>query len=184
MKMQDEGDLMKIIELDQKEYQNYELDMSYQTKGYYGVQVKGKHDTTFRIRKKRFLKKRKKTSQSNLFADHIEKPEAFAIFERKKLAAVIEGSVESWNGRYRIWNVLVNKKYRRLGYGQTLIKHVKKHAKKQSCRALVLEVQSSNVPAISFYFKQGFRFIGIDIMSYTNQDIKKKEVRLEMGLYL
>lgn len=184
MNTQDEGDCMKIVELNRNQYENHELDMSYQTKGYYGVRVKGKHDTTFRIKKKRFMRKRKKTSKSYLFADHIEKPEVFAIFERKKLAAVIEGSVESWNGRYRIWNIVVNKKFRRLGYGQALIKHMKKRAKKHSCRALVLEVQSCNVPAISFYFKQGFRFIGVDIMSYTNQDVKKKEVRLEMGLYL
>lgn len=175
---------MKIVELDRAQYERYELDLDYETRAYYSVRIKGKYDRTFIIKKKRFLWKRKKTDKARLFADHIDDPEAFAIFERKKLAAVIEGSLETWNGRYRIWNLLVNKKYRRRGYGQALVKHVTKRAKKRGCRALVLEVRSSNVSAISFYFKQGFQFIGLDTMAYSNQDIKKKEVRLEMGLYL
>ncbi len=184
MTTQDEGDYMKIVELDRTKYEKHELDLGYETKGYYRVRVKGKHDTTFTIKKRRFLRKRKKTVKAHLFADYIDNPEVFAIFERKKIAAVIEGSVESWNGRYRIWNILVERKFRRRGYGQSLIKHIKKRARKSGSRAIVLEVQSCNVSAISFYFNQGFRFTGIDIMAYTNQDIKKKEVRLEMGLYV
>ena len=47
---------------------------------------------------------------------------------------------------------------------------------------LVLETQSCNVPAINFYLKQSFTLIGFDIAAYSNDDVEKKEVRLEFGL--
>jgi len=59
-----------------------------------------------------------------------------------------------------------------------------KHAKNLSCRAVMLEVQSCNYPAIQFYLKQGFKFTGLDTLAYSNEDIEKKEVRLEMGMMI
>ncbi|WP_367362134.1 hypothetical protein [Mesotoga sp.] len=38
-------------------------------------------------------------------------------------------------------------------------------------RRLVLETQSSNFPAISFYLKYGFELTGFDTACYTNRDI-------------
>lgn len=58
------------------------------------------------------------------------------------------------------------------------------HARSLSCRAVVLEVQSCNYPAINFYMKQGFKLIGLDTLTYSNFDIDKKEVHLEMGMIL
>lgn len=57
-------------------------------------------------------------------------------------------------------------------------------AKAKHARALVLETQSCNEPAIRFYFSCGFRFIGLDTTHYSNSDILNREVRLEMGLDL
>jgi ribosomal protein S18 acetylase RimI-like enzyme len=54
-------------------------------------------------------------------------------------------------------------------------------ANKKSARMLVLETHSCNVPAIDFYLKHGFELIGFDIAAYSNEDVKKKEVRLEFG---
>ena len=47
-------------------------------------------------------------------------------------------------------------------------------------RAVVLECQTSNYPAIQFYLKMGFKLGGFDCIAYTNEDIEKHEVRLEM----
>ena len=58
----------------------------------------------------------------------------------------------------------------------------KAKAKAAGCRGMVLETQSCNVAAIACYQKHGFRFIGLDTTCYTNDDIGKREVRLEMGL--
>lgn len=46
---------------------------------------------------------------------------------------------------------------------------------------LVLETQSCNVQAISFYRKQGFELVGLDSAAYSNDNIEKGEVRLEFG---
>jgi ribosomal protein S18 acetylase RimI-like enzyme len=59
-----------------------------------------------------------------------------------------------------------------------------KVAKEKGARMLVLETQSCNVAAIAFYLKQGFVLIGFDSAAYSNTDLEKKEVRIEMGLTL
>jgi len=57
-------------------------------------------------------------------------------------------------------------------------------AVQQGRRALALETQSCNDPAISFYKSCGFSFIGCDLLAYSNDDIARQEVRLEMGKVL
>jgi ribosomal protein S18 acetylase RimI-like enzyme len=62
------------------------------------------------------------------------------------------------------------------------MKHAIKLANEKGARMLVLETQTCNVAAIDFYLKFGFELIGFDAAAYSNQDIEKKEVRLELGL--
>lgn len=172
---------MKITELNRSEYQNYELDCKYITKAYFDVSIKKKKDIKITIKRKKMRKKIEKGFVSHLFESYIEKPQVYAIFDRKKVIAIIEGSLESWNNRYRIWNFWVDKKYRREGFGQALFSHIEHVAKDSGARALILEVQSCNDPAINFYLKQGLHFVGLNTMEYSNNDIQNKEVRLEMG---
>jgi ribosomal protein S18 acetylase RimI-like enzyme len=54
-------------------------------------------------------------------------------------------------------------------------------AKTLNARAMVLEVQSCNDPAINFYEKHGLHFVGLNTIAYTNEDVQNKEVRLEYG---
>lgn len=176
--------MTKIEQLSEIEYKDYKLDYDYITKAYYHVSIKKKKDVKITIKRRRFSRKQEKKFTDYLFQKYIEQPQVFGIFDRRKLIAVIEGSLESWNNRYRIWNFLVDKKYRRKGYGKMLFMHMIQLAKEQKARALVLECQSCNDPAISFYLNQGLHFMGLDTMSYTNNDIEKKEVRIEMGIRL
>ena len=53
-------------------------------------------------------------------------------------------------------------------------------AKINKNRATILETQTSNAPALDFYYSQGFVFDGIERTCYHNDDIKRKEVRLEL----
>ena len=50
-------------------------------------------------------------------------------------------------------------------------------------RALILETQSANANAIGFYLHEGFGLIGLDLCCYTNCDIQRKDVRLELGWF-
>ena len=62
--------------------------------------------------------------------------------------------------------------------------HSVKIAKEKAARMLVLETQTNNADAIDFYLRFGFQLIGLDVAAYTNDDIAKREVRLELGLRL
>lgn len=84
----------------------------------------------------------------------------------------------------RVWEFLVKKEFRRRGIGAALMKHAVEVAKQKGARMLVLETQSCDVPAIGFYLKQGFDLVGFDLAAYSNEDIERKEVRLEFGLPL
>lgn len=49
---------------------------------------------------------------------------------------------------------------------------------------VVLETQTCNTNAISFYKKNGFEIIGFDLYAYSNEDLDRHEVRIEMGRIL
>ena len=172
---------MKILELSRAEYKGYELDCKYQTKTYYDIIIKKKKDIKILIKKRKFGRKQEKGFISHLFEEYIDQPRVFGVLDKKKLVGVIEGSHETWNNRFRIWNFWVDKKYRNEGIGKELFDHIVAHAVKENARAIILEVQSCNENAIRFYMKRGLHFVGLNTMEYTNEDIENKEVRLEMG---
>jgi GNAT superfamily N-acetyltransferase len=70
------------------------------------------------------MRKQEKGFISHLFESYIDKPQVYAIFDKKKLVGVIEGSLEAWNNCFRIINFLVDKKYRNEGFGKMLFKHM------------------------------------------------------------
>lgn len=96
----------------------------------------------------------------------------------------IELGFDKWNNRMRVWEFLVDKEFRRKGIGTSLMNYAVKIAKAKGARMLVLETQTDNVSAIAFYLRFGFEFAGLDTAAYSNEDIQKKEVRLELGLKL
>jgi len=126
----------------------------------------------------------RKEFQDKLFADYVEEPRAFAATLNNEPVGWIETGYEKWNNRTRIWELLVKKEHRQKGIGTQLMKHAIKIAKEKAARMLILETQSCNVDAIRFYLAQGFQLIGFDTTAYSNQDIEKGEIRLELGLEL
>jgi ribosomal protein S18 acetylase RimI-like enzyme len=77
---------------------------------------------------------------------------------------------------------LVKEGFRRKGIGTLLVDYAVKFPKKRGARMLVVETQSCNVPAVNLYLKNGFELVDFDVAAYSNEDIKRKEVRLEFGL--
>ncbi len=47
-----------------------------------------------------------------------------------------------------------------------------------------LETQSCNANAIGFYLHEGFTLIGLDTICYSNRDLTRDQVRLELGWML
>ncbi len=54
-------------------------------------------------------------------------------------------------------------------------------AKETGARMIILETQTCNEKAIKFYRKHGFDIIGFDLYAYSNTDIERHEIRIEMG---
>lgn len=106
---------------------------------------------------------------------------ARCVFEGGELAGLIEGSIASWNNRFRISNLLVDKKHRKRGIGAALMARMLEEATAQRARMAVLEVQSCNVSAMRLYERCGFQIIGFDMFSYSNEDLENHEMRTEMG---
>jgi ribosomal protein S18 acetylase RimI-like enzyme len=74
----------------------------------------------------------------------------------------------------------VSEKHRRLKVGKRLMESVIELAKSKGFRAVVLETQNTNVPAIEFYMKCGFELDGIDLSYYTNNDVESGELAFFM----
>ena len=171
-----------IKELNKDLYKGHQVEFVYTTKQYYEVI---KSDMGFTLTLRNFDEVIRKSFIDTLFEDYLEFPYAIGLFDNDKLIGFVEGNYEEWHQCYRITNIFIDDSYRHQGYGQILMKEmIERSQKRYSVRAIVLETQSCNYPAISFYKKMGFSLVGLDTLSYSNSDIERKEVRLEFGLKL
>jgi len=136
----------------------------------------------FLIEEKTFDAELKKEFTDTLFSDWLSDPILLGAFVEDRLVGIVEGSMENWNKRFRISNLLVMEEGdRRCGIGSCLMEKMAEIARGKGARMVILETQSCNEKAIAFYRKQGFSIIGFDLYSYSNDDPGKHEVRLEMG---
>ena len=174
-----------IIELHKNTTPHPKLIYEYTTRQHYQLQISHTKKTlTAKLTLKPLPEPVKKEFQSELFADHIEEPRAFAATLNNEPVGWIETGYEKWNNRIRIWELLVKNEHRRSGIGTQLMKHATQTAKAKNARMIVLETQSYNVDAIQFYLAHSFELIGFDTTAYSNQDIERGEIRLELGLKL
>lgn len=166
-----------IKELNKTNYKGKKYVFKYKSNSYYDVELSN-NNFSINLVKRNFNETIDKQFTSTLFEDFLESPSLYGIVE-DELVAFIEISRESWNKRIRVSNILVQESVRGKGYGTLLMNHVKELLKKENFRAIVLETQSCNYPAIQFYLKNGFKLTGCDLTAYNNNDIERKEVRLE-----
>ncbi|OLS27336.1 MAG: Spermine/spermidine acetyltransferase [Candidatus Heimdallarchaeota archaeon LC_2] len=186
---------MKIQQIDPSNYEiNKTVIMTYESDFYYDLNLES-NENGWKINLE--LKELQETYIKNwkepLFSTHKKHCEFFFVFDEAKDPSSHNESIEIgyltigqdvWNKTLRIWDLYIDNDYKRKGIGTKLIKKAIQKSREYGCRALVLETQSSNYPAIQFYKKCGFGLIGFDVIAYSNIDIEKKEVRLELGLKL
>lgn len=170
-----------IVMLPRAQYEGYAFPFYYESELYYDVRMRDTaNGFTVDFVRMPFPQTFVKKETDKLFSQSADAAEAHGIFDGDKLVAILEISPVFWNNRLRILNIWVDQAYRRLGLGRRLIRFAKRAAATQGRRAVVLEVQSCNSKAIAFYLSQGFMLSGFDAYAYSNEDIEKKEVRLEM----
>ena len=165
------------------------LPIEYTSKEYYDVNMQRTDDGfQISIQKKKFTKPfihslEDCEYQDKLYEDWWEDAEAFGIIEDNKLLAAIEICPESWTNRLIITELFVDEKLRGQGYGKKLLDIAKRITVEKNYRTLILETQSSNINAVDFYLHAGFTLIGFDSCCYTNTDLERKEIRLNMGWF-
>ena len=174
-----------IKSLPKNKYQDYPINFSYQSDVYYDVETNySDNEMIIKFKLKPFSNPIKKSFVDTLYAPHYENAEAYGYYLDEELAGILEVNFETWNKRLRITECIVFDQYLRNGIGSQLMDFAKERALNLGARALVLETQTSNVRAISFYKSCGFTLIGTDLSAYSNSDVKECEVRIEMGLFL
>ena len=120
----------------------------------------------------------------SLYQDHWEKAEAYGVVGAGgEMLACIEVCPEEWSNRLMVTELWVSEGLRRKGVGKRLMDKAKEIAVNQKRRAVILETQSCNTKAIAFYLSQGFELIGFDTCCYTNNDIGRREVRINLGYF-
>ena len=120
----------------------------------------------------------------SLYQDHWENAEAYGIIgDAGELLACIEVCPEDWSNRLMVTELWVSEALRGKGVGKRLMDKAKEVAVQQKRRAIILETQSCNTKAIGFYLHQGFELIGFDTCCYTNDDIGRREVRINLGFF-
>ena len=119
-----------------------------------------------------------------LYQDYWENAEAYGVAgDDGKLLACIEVCPEEWSNRLMVTELWVSEALRGKGVGKRLMDKAKEIAVQQKRRAIILETQSCNTKAIGFYLHQGFDLIGLDTCCYTNDDIGRREVRINLGYF-
>lgn len=177
----------RIIPLEREKWQGHRLDFHYISHNYYDVEI-NHSDGAFHVS---FVKTAYETpydhmpdNTDKLFQPWWDDIKAWGIVENERLIAVIETAVEKWSNRLRVTWLWIDDAYRRKGIGTALMDIAMKRASDEKRRALMLETQSRNEGAIAFYLAYGFTLIGFDACAYRNNDLKRKEVRMEMGILL
>lgn len=175
---------MEIRELDES-WKGKNFVFRYTSWHHYRVSiVKTPGEITFQLKREALSEPMVKSFDDSLYGDWLNKPKVFGLFDGEKLLGFIELSLEDWNNRLRIANIWVDEGYRYQGIGKSLITKAIETAKNGGQRALILETQSCNDPAIRFYLSCGFELVGLDSIHYQNDDIQRGEVRLEFGMKL
>lgn len=178
----------RIIPLERGQWQSYVLPFHYVSHNYYDVEIV-RTDDDFNVS---FIKKPFDTSfeyspdneYDKLFQAHWDDIKAWGITENDRLIAAIETSVEGWSNRLRVTELWIDDAYRRNGIGTALMDIAMKRARDEKRRVVMLETQSRNENAIAFYLAYGFTLIGFNACEYQNNDLERKEVRMEMGISL
>lgn len=173
---------MEIRKLDKNSYSGKKFTVSYKSNGYYDISRK---DYGFQITYVPFDTVKERGFEDEMFGEWLDKPVGYGAFEGERMLGFVEGALENWNNRFRISNICIfDNSVRNRGIGTALLNTILAEARKTGARMAVLETQSCNENAIAFYNKNGFNIIGFDLYAYTNENLDKHEVRIEMGIRL
>lgn len=83
-----------------------------------------------------------------------------------------------WNKYAYIDDIIVDKKFRRVGVGIALIEKAKEYAQQEKLAGVMLETQNNNVGACKIYKRCGFELSGFDRKLYQGINPETDEIAL------
>ena len=175
---------IEIQHLPKEQWQDHPLPIQYTTSHYYDAQISGFEVRFVKTAFEEPVHRGGQEGDDQLYAPWWEGAEAWGVLEDGELVACIELWKENWSNRLRVTELWVADSHHRRGIGAALMDFAKQYAKDTGCRALMLETQSGNENAIAFYLAQGLTLFGFDRSCYTNRDVERRDVRLELGWYV
>jgi len=89
----------------------------------------------------------------------------------ESVIAYLDMTVQKWSLAGWINHIVVHPEVRRKGIGTALLRAAGIWARENGLRNIIVETQTKNHPAVSFYQKNAYRFCGFNDQYYTNQDI-------------
>lgn len=188
-----EAKQFNIVPLPKEKWEGAVIPMRYTTEEYYDVRLKTE-ESGYQVD---ICRCRFETPVSHdpeeydfpdkLYQPHWEKAFAWGIVSEEdgeeRLLACVETCPEEWSNRLMVTELWVHESLRRQGVAHALMAIAKERAVLEHRRAIILETQSCNVHAIRFYQKEGFSLIGFDSCCYSNRDLERREVRINMGYF-
>lgn len=99
-------------------------------------------------------------------------------FEAQDLAGLLTWRPMDWNETVWLVDLRVREECRGRGVGSTLVGFLQDETRRMGMRGIMVETQTTNVPAISFYRKHGFAISGVNDHLYSNRDLERQEVAL------
>ena len=179
----------RILHLPKEKWQGTVLPIGYTANEYYEVEA-GRTADGFSLlfRKREAVPPITHSPEEYNFPDKLYEPWwdgacAWGVTDGDRLIAAIETCPETWSNRLRVTELWVDAPYRRQGLGRALMAIAREQARLERRRAVILETQSCNAGAIGFYLHEGFTLIGCDTCAYSNRDMERREVRMELGWF-
>lgn len=175
--------MLTIRQIYQKNYSmGKQVFYNYTSEKYYEIHTETNNNGwNFFLTEETFEIPYEKNLEEEIFDSHKKGSEVYVSEINGEESGIMVIQHIKWNETLLIHNLYVDKQFKRKGIGRALFEIVKKRAHELGVRMITLETQTSNYPAIQFYLKNGFQLIGLNLYSYSNDDIRKKEVRIEMG---
>jgi len=95
-----------------------------------------------------------------------------------RIVGLLDLECSAWNNTGWLWNLLIDRAYRRQGLGRRFFERAIAWARRRGLRALIIETQSNNAPACHFYAALGCELVGLNDFYYSNEDLALGEVAL------
>ncbi len=173
------GDLLALDQVDPSFQSDTFLDVEREEEGL-GVTfrlVERPFDTPF-IKETGYHYDVEQLEQTRYRLEHAEAALMLVAEVQGRLVAILEVEGEAWRNTALVWALFVDRAWRGKGVGKALLARAEAWAAKRRYRALVLETQSNNVPAIRFYQRHGYQIAGLDMYFYSLDDVARREVAL------